>query len=889
VREPVLKALHDGVVVLTPTVPLARYLWNRYSQAMRDAGHRAWTAPTILALDDWLQESWHDIAWRMEDRNNPAPVLLRDVQVLALWRRIIEVDRDRQPLERRLLNIEDAARNVRAAARLLREWNLGIDALSGPLPEDTEVFVRWVRAFDARCHAESWITIDQLPDRVCTAVETGSWRPVSKVLWYGFDQLTPSRARLHEVLSRAGASVQDERRAHCARDISVNDCNDATDEILAAARWARALLERGVTGPVGVVFRDLGLQRDAISQVFRRVLAPDTAVEDPAHGLPFRVALGPRLSDHPVVAAGLALLALAVSSQPAESAARILISPFVAGGTGEIAARAALEVKLRDRHWGQVSPRGLLRLAREEPVASPEWAAALERGIQALEDGPAPRTPVAWAEQFSNWLSALGWPGPRGLNSAEFQAVQAFHDALSELGTLYPVYADMDGPTALHWVSQVCQRPFQPQTDPAPVMVLGWLEAAEMEFSHLWVAGMDAENWPPAPRPNPFLPMYFQRQHGMPGVEAAGELERARHISERLRGAAPDIVVSFARLELEQERPVSPLFPDLVAGNTVFSEFAGRAAQLCAQRPVLEHIRDARAPSLRSGAAPGGAGLLQDQSACQFRAFVRYRLRARDLAAFALGHDAMTRGRWAHRILAAIWDRLRDQDGLKRERDSGELAALVRQLVESELRARWPDDDSLRPALIPMERERMAAMIGEWLDVDAARPPFTVVRIEHEFRARIADITLNLRMDRMDRLEDGTHLLMDYKTGRDSRPARWFGTRPEEPQLPLYTISLDVPVGALAFATVRPNACGFAGIARNDTKIEGMKRFSPDIAPDAASDWEQQVNDWRDALGMLARTFANGEADVAPRTARDCDYCDVRPVCRIFEDVPRES
>ncbi len=54
----------------------------------------------------------------------------------------------------------------------------------------------------------------------------------------------------------------------------------------------------------------------------------------------------------------------------------------------------------------------------------------------------------------------------------------------------------------------------------------------------------------------------------------------------------------------------------------------------------------------------------------------------------------------------------------------------------------------------------------------------------------------NLRLDRIDRLNDGTFLVIDYKSG-DVSPKSWDLPRPDDVQLPLYAgFALDRGPGA---------------------------------------------------------------------------------------------
>ena len=68
---------------------------------------------------------------------------------------------------------------------------------------------------------------------------------------------------------------------------------------------------------------------------------------------------------------------------------------------------------------------------------------------------------------------------------------------------------------------------FQPEGTDAPIQLLGVLEGAGLDFDALWVAGLSADRWPPAPAPNPLLPLHWQRERNVPRSSAENELAHA--------------------------------------------------------------------------------------------------------------------------------------------------------------------------------------------------------------------------------------------------------------------------------------------------------------------------------------------------------------------------
>ena len=144
----------------------------------------------------------------------------------------------------------------------------------------------------------------------------------------------------------------------------------------------------------------------------------------------------------------------------------------------------------------------------------------------------------------------------------------------------------------------------------------------------------------------------------------------------------------------------------------------------------------------------------------------------------------------------------------------------------------------------------------------------------------------NIRIDRIDELEDGSLLFIDYKSGQQHQN-KWLTPRMEEPQLPLYLISNDSgkKASGIAFAKLNHNDPGYTGIGNSDNIAPGIihcaretknNRFEPD--------WEKQINLWQEDLSMLAKDFLAGNFLVDPKNkSKTCEYCNFQKLCRIQE------
>jgi ATP-dependent helicase/nuclease subunit B len=155
------------------------------------------------------------------------------------------------------------------------------------------------------------------------------------------------------------------------------------------------------------------------------------------------------------------------------------------------------------------------------------------------------------------------------------------------------------------------------------------------------------------------------------------------------------------------------------------------------------------------------------------------------------------------------------------------------------------------------------------------RAPFQVEHIEGGGETSLhGGLAYTVRIDRIDRLEDGSRILIDYKTGWVTQD--WRGERPDNPQLPMYALLHRDNLVAVAYGRVSAAECRFVvESARGDifprvkaSRLEGMASFAELVAA-----WERRVE-------SLAEEFARGAAEVAPKDTA-CRYCRLQGLCRV--------
>ncbi|CAN5157346.1 PD-(D/E)XK nuclease family protein [soil metagenome] len=864
-----LEILEGGGTVVTANKRLARRLRQDYAAARSGS----WATPDALPWFAWLSRLWDAAAWADD---SPVPALLGEALELELWEAAVSADRGRELLDRRA-----AAREARQAHLRLAAWLVDESELLRHDSEECRAFVRWRSRFQDRCGRDQWIDAARLPDAVSSRLPAIADHLPERLALAGFDEITPQQAALLDALSYRGIAADIIPFDEAVSSVRRIEAADRSDELETAARWARRLILAEPRRRIGIVLPDLATVREDVRRIFTEVLAPNSepTAED---RLPFHLSAGRRLIDYPLVHAACLLLELVDRPLGFDAFGQLLRGPFLAGAETEAEGRALLDARLRAGGRRFLSADAVARAAAEQdaPHACPLLRGALQRLAALTSRLGGIRLPGDWLPVFDEALRALGWPGERTLSSHEFQTVEAFRSLQQEVYTLGAATGRVTYAAALALLRlRAGETMFQPEGTVVPVEIVGALEAAGLTFDHLWVGGLHDEVWPPPARPNGFLPARLQRRHGLPHASAQRELDYAARLTARLLAAAGHVVVSSPRWEFDRELRPSPLIASIPLAEHPALDDAPLAAERGYRARAFERLLDDSAPATQpSEQIRGGARVLAHQSACPFRAFAEHRLHAAVLESPTTGIDARTRGAFLHRALELLWRGLDGSDALRALAPAARQAAVARAVDVAADRELHGES----AGLVSIETARARRLIDELLDIELRRPPFRVEPPERSRVVPIGGIALRVRIDRIDDVEGMGRLIIDYKTGQ-AQTTGWWGDRPDDPQIPLYTIADGNRISGVAVALLNSDGAGFDGIARVAGLAPGVVGFDEHKLVEE-SDWDAVLARWRTTLERLAGQFAAGAAEVDPKQPFEtCRSCHLAALCRVDE------
>lgn len=867
----IIEEIESDNLILTPNNRLRSKIIDAWGGYQRAQGHKVWQAPRIHVIEQWFTERWEQL--QAQAYPESSPVIVSSEEQRILWEEITA--------NCGLMQTEAIAKQAASAFNTLVRWNQPISKHS----IDTHINPQcrqWISDYQHRLKTLGYITPEDSFCIIGNAFEQQQLTPEDTIYLLGFDDISPL---LQTQLTKACSSLQIiSPPSHEPASLQRVEFDSTDAERQAVAQWARITLEQQPNARIGIIAPNLGQCRKQIEFAFTaefeaHSLHPDTE----RYTLPFNLSTGTPLGDTPFVAATLQLLKLQVQNQEwdIEFLVQCLLSPFWGRYSEELEQRCALANKLQAlgvfrisgdtlRYWAQRIDE---RLNTDANPLSTQLFDYLNQCHQ-FSTSPSNKgkhLPSAWVDIFLKQLDLLYWPGERTPDSQEYQQTQLWYQLLEGFAKLDNVLNAVSSHEALKQLNAMAnQLPFQAKVPDSPIQILGILEGAGLHFTHCWVMGLHQQAWPPAPKPNSLLPISLQREHNMPHASSLRELQYAQSLTDNYRHCANTLIFSSPSHEDDSEQHLLPsqLISDIpltsISTHTAADSLESWNTQL--QQGSHIALTDCqKAPAFTHTDIPGGSGFFKAQAENPFDSFAKYRLGAQSPIAPMNGFSHIEKGNILHNSLAAIWQILGTQAALL-ALDNSSLHTLIDEQVKaaiSDIQRHKPSH--LSQPLCAIEQERQSYLIGEWLAIEKKRAPFTVVAIEEAQTVQLNGMNINIRIDRVDQLQDGSFLIIDYKTGKAHLNA-WKGERPKEPQLPLYALtyaqenSLNAVKG-ICFAQINILDQCFKGLGEADI-AEGIPHIEKNRAG-LPTTWEDALQQWQATLNQLLAEFQHGDCHIA--------------------------
>lgn len=842
--DSIIDACQKNSLILTANQRLRNKAIQAWGLYQRDKNLSSWQAPRIYSLDQWFNECWQQLQKRAYTKS--LCKIISSEQERILWEKITS--------NKTLMQAEVLAKQAASAYKTLNRWQLTTQELSNYNHDvSASLLKEWCATFEQALKKSGFITQETSIQIIGDAYDNNSLETEPEISLIGFDDIPPL---LNSQLNKMTANIVTiDGNDFTPASLSRTGFSDSASEMAAAAEWAKQVLSTATTKQqvrIGIIVPNLGQCRTQIERALTNSFEGHSLLaETPRYTLPYNISAGIPLGKTPLFIDTFLLLKLNQRTWQTDDLYRLLFSTFWGNYSSELEFRSALvshfqkmgifNVSTQELCWQikNLSKKLNVTVQTNETDSSDikQPLSYLEKFDQKEKMYNKKQLPSEWVDIFLHQLNLLNWPGEKKPDSIEYQQTQLWHQLLESFTSLDSTLGNITVNEAISQLQSMANhQPFQAKVPDSPIQVLGILEGAGLHFTHCWILGLHQQTWPPAPMPNPLLPISLQRQHNMPHASSLRELQFAQSLTGNYKHCATEIIFSSPNYDGENEIELNPSqliidiplqesSPEQQASlfNTSTNDFEYFIDQ---QHKIkkTEVVNCQSGPKVslfdinREGILTGGSNIIKAQSVNPFDAFAKHRLKIRTSNEPVMGFSAIEKGNILHQTLAFLWQHLQTQQQLL-STDDAELEELVSNAVNVEINNVIKyKRHHFGKELCGLEAERQTHLILKWLAYEKTRKSFRVKSIEESFTATIKGYKLHLRLDRIDEVTGSTtdttnstftsttkidephrvepcrvepcrpepfHLIIDYKTGQCSLKD-WYGDHPNDPQLPFY-------------------------------------------------------------------------------------------------------
>lgn len=884
-----LNKITASTLVLVPTRSLVNALQEQYASYQVSEGNTVWETPNILVWQDYLRLLWQHNKHQYADNYK----LTSAQQSLLIWQRIIK-DSKYNETELTLLNVQQTAKAVHKSWRLMQDWLISEQELANNHDADSKQFLLWIERYQTLCQNKRWLDGSLLAKKLLQQHST----PFEQLIWYAWDLKTGIQQQFSELYQSQGKQVTDNTMtdvSDSAKQVEYVKYANEEQELKTVLQRARHIIETEPQASIALVIPDLTERRNQVEAMAKQVFYPgQTPLEVQSVNKAYRFSLGNAFAQWPQINTALSVLELLKNSASFNEISALLRNGHLPHWRNLQIDCIYLERWLKQKNCRRLSVHNLQYELHEclsfnqqyqrpfiESALSEKFDLAIEF-INQLQQQEKLKSLKQWRETFSEWLTLWGWRDNQ-LNSVQYQVYERWEIVLEEYAGLDAVQAPVELRRALEILNHLCRESvFSPQAGVSPLLISGIFEAIGQPVDYLLLTGM-SDNYPPQDKADAFIPRSLLRKAHYPEADAESAFMQAEKVIKSLQHYAHNISVSFAVSSSgkdDKQQLMSPLFRT--------QSFQSVPLLDNNQQPIiqLQNYQDTQGPAWPANLKPdGGSRIFENQSVCQFKAFVSHQLGLERAEEPEFGLNAMDRGNIVHELLERLWNTLKSSSALHTMNEQ-ESDKLIEKTVSDYLQQEHSHYQFDRKQLLKIEQPRLIRLLKQWLEVErsARKMGFTVSATEQRRDSQFAGVPFRIIIDRIDTLDDGSQLIIDYKTGSSDKPADWIGERPKKPQLPLYLTALmadgdyQQQIAGISYGRVRYNDAQYAGFAEHNNIADKIGLPKEKYKP---KEWQQQVQEWQQVLQQLAQDFLAGKAEVNPVDESVCQYCELESVCRI--------
>ena len=828
---PLLARLAEGYTIITPTQRLAREILYAFSLKNNHVSIK----PMCFSYESWLQKWYQVLQWQQTTVDYPC--LLTSFQLERLWQFLSPAPLNQHEGQLQLSTLRNCS--------LARQQPIGSDFLYTP---QAETFSQQWQKLNYYLKHHDLLAPFQLADFLNTQDYPLQTRGI---IWAFFDCFHPEQQAIQAHLDKQGIAQdffellgQDLQHKH-HYIFSADTMAEEHQQIIA---WTKAQMQAGHQR-IGIILPDLANHQDKLKLQFKSHF-PEELIH---------FSLGKTLNYYPLVRHALSFLRLNPQLNiEKKHYTTLLLSPFIEGYQQEKLARIEV-LKHPLLQEPMLYLKDLIHLFQQY---CPILAACLAK----ITNYPKQQSPDAWVSSIALRLEALGFPGNTSLTGPNLQALNQLYACIEHLHEASLIDEYWQEETAFLVLTNLIQKEIiQPPQNHEGIHIMGWLESSGFIGDTLWIGHLDSQNLPQAIKYSPYLPIHWQKQHKLPRTSREAEFDIANNMLQRLIIAHQEksLVLSYAKTNEDGE----PLWPSVLLPNWPgYSQLALEEPQVQLETLAEEYLL----PLAEGQILKGGSQLLSAQAKCPFWAFAQFRLKHQDKSETTYSFNPLERGNLIHRALQKIWQHLGNQATLLSLSEQEEQILIEDIALQSLNEFTHHRPYTVDKILYNLEHRQLCQMIKNALALDKTRAPFSIAGTEERIQLTIDNWPFDLRFDRLDRLENGQTMVIDYKSSLPSS-SPWNQERPQNPQLLMYALAQH-DIRALVYFAINPKQAEYKGISAESCNTQGIQTLK--------QDWSETRNNWHKQIEDLLDEIRQGQIAATPENESLCTRCVHRDICR---------
>ena len=865
------KEVDNTTMIVTSTNRLANailYDWLKFKTTTK-------TNPVIrkfvFSLKSWVQDLWYQ---QLLINDKSLPLIISDNEAILL---ISEILRKKS---KNFLYINQQAKEILSAWQLLCQWKLNLSHLVPYLNNlNTRYFFSCIDLFKSKCQKNNWIDNSQtltFLSRNINLIAINNRFNVQKIYFMGFDVIPPDLEFFIDQLSLLGIQTLLWRPSKNTNNIvKFSLYSDKTHELITVANLAKKLSVKYPEKKIGIIVPDLQNRFLDIQNIFDKFFLQKNYHKNPLidnSKRNYKISGGRPLIEIPIVFQLLQWLMLPYINTFGELL-EMFVTPYIKGAIEFSSLRKKLSFHIKKIFYDHINIKELINNKYFQKYSDLELKEIILENKNILKGKHSVKTFIS---SIKRKITLLGWPGQVELSSLEYQALEKFYQVINSLSLFERLNYKMTEKLWLFELKKLAQiQLFQSKSNPnTNIHILGLLESTDLNFDHLFIIGMDAKSWPGKTKLNIYLPYQIQKKYDMPHSSIKKELDFAKKMTIHLLSQATNIHFSYADIDENNQKQIPSSLLSAYKLEKISNHFFANDVTSVNHITINNQLN--KINNEEKLKISYGVSIFKNMAECPYRAALIHRLNlpSNKNHQYKKIFDIREKGKIIHHILEYAWYNIKNLHQLQSMSISS-LENLVMLSVDRALKINKNYLENVPIFMQIVEKKRLQSLVKKWLLFESKRTMnFSVKALEKNIKFHLLGIEISLRIDRIDRLDNGKILIIDYKSSENFICKKWINEPIKEPQLPLYAIAENAD--AIAVGLIHGRNITFKSILNMPHLIQ--KNISK-IDLKISKNFIQLKEYWKDILSSTMKNFLTGDISLTP-SIQNCQYCEFIMVCR---------